>query len=128
VLDLPIEPHRSRGAVGPGALGYRPVHVTVTSRKPTTANHLITVRFYEGLSDVVSVEQDIAMPMGSTQAEAAIACPQFRSQLNYWWDVWVDGVKEPALSLESNARLQVFSPFSSGIDSKAFPMGAPPTC
>ena len=90
--------------------GYRPIHVTVTSPKPVTANHLITVRFYEGLADIISVEQDIAMPMGSMRAEAAIACPQFRSQLNYWWDVWVDGVKEPLLSLESNSRLQVFSP------------------
>jgi hypothetical protein len=28
--------------------------------------------------------------------------------MNYWWDVWVDGVKEPALSTEAGSGLQVY--------------------
>jgi hypothetical protein len=88
--------------------GYRPIHVTVNSTKPTTVNHLITIRLYEGFMDVTSVEQDIEMPMGSTLADATIACPQYRGHLNYWWDVWVDGVKEPALSMEAGSGLQVY--------------------
>ncbi|HEY4232328.1 MAG TPA: hypothetical protein VGM76_02795, partial [Lacipirellulaceae bacterium] len=88
--------------------GYRPIQVTVSSAKPTTVNHLITIRLYEGFAETVSVEQDIEMPMGSTLIDATIACPQFRGQMNYWWDVWVDGVKEPALSTEAGSGLQVY--------------------
>jgi hypothetical protein len=88
--------------------GYRPIHVRVTSPQPTTVNHLVTIRLYVGFSQIVSVEQDIEMPLGSTLAEAAIALPQYRDRLNYWWDVWVDGVKRPALSVERGTGLQLY--------------------
>jgi hypothetical protein len=89
--------------------GYRPIRVAVTSPKPTVANHLITIRLYVGFPDVISVEQDFKMPIGTTTARATVACPQFHDRLNYAWDVWIDGVRDPNLSVEMPAGLQVYS-------------------
>jgi hypothetical protein len=83
--------------------GYRPIRVRVKSPKPTTADHLITIRLYAGSSDwragSTGVEQDFNMPMGSTSAETVIDCPQYYSGHRYWWDAWVDGVKDDDLSV-----------------------------
>jgi hypothetical protein len=89
--------------------GYRPIRVAVFSPNPTTANHQITIRLYVGFPDVISVEQDFEMPIGSTSAQTTIACPQFRDRLNYAWDVWIDGVKDPNLAVDLSAGLQVYS-------------------
>jgi hypothetical protein len=89
--------------------GYRPISVAVTSPTPTAANHLVTIRFYVGFPDVISVEQDFKMPMGSTAARATVACPQFRDRLTYAWDVWIDGVKDPNLCVDLSAGMQVYS-------------------
>jgi hypothetical protein len=89
------------------SFGYRPIQVAVTSSKPTTVNHLVTIRLYVASTDIVSVEQDFEMPAGSVEAHTTIACPQYHNQLSYWWDVWIDGVKDPALSTESTVGLQV---------------------
>ena len=84
--------------------GYRPVRVRVTSPKPTTAEHTITIRLYVGSNHwsggSTGVEQDFVMPLGSTSAETTIACPQYHAGHRYWWDVWVDGVKDDDLGVD----------------------------
>jgi hypothetical protein len=83
--------------------GYRPIEVTVKSPRPTTADHLITIRmqtsWWSSQRGSVTVEQDFEMLQGSTSATALVACPQYQlTTQSYWWDVWIDGVKDRDLS------------------------------
>jgi hypothetical protein len=87
--------------------GYRPVEVTVNSSKPTTADHLITIRLYSSgwnwYGGELSVEQDFELPMGKTSVTTTVTCPRYRVDSQFvWWDVWVDGVKDDDLSMEKN--------------------------
>jgi hypothetical protein len=87
--------------------GYRPVHVTVTSPQPTTANRLITIRLHISgwgwYTGELSVEQDFELPLGQSSVTTTVPCPQYRLDTQcYWWDVWVDGVKDRDLSLEED--------------------------
>ncbi len=83
--------------------GYRPLEVTVKSPRPTTADHLITIRIQTGWMSSqrgsMTVEQDFEMLQGSTTATALVACPQYQLTTQYYsWDVWIDGVKDKDLS------------------------------
>lgn len=93
--------------------GYRPIHITVTSPKPTTADHVVTIRLHVatwnwGKGSVV-VEQDIVMPKGSMSVQAVIASPHFPSNNRYWWDVWVDDVKDRSLCVDESTGWQFSS-------------------
>ena len=89
----------------PFSFGYRPVRVRVTSEMPTTAEHRITVRFHIAAWEwrYLDVSQSFDMPLGATEASAVISCPQLQSDYRYWWEVWVDGVREPDLCFEETA-------------------------
>ena len=89
----------------PNNYGYRPIRVRVRAAKPTTAEHQITIRLNSAAWDWrdVDVEQIFDMPLGATEAEAIVACPQFQSDHRYWWDVWVDGVRDKELCLDQAA-------------------------
>lgn len=81
--------------------GYLPIQATVTSPKPTTADHSITVRLHNGWADAMVVEQQLELPAGSVSASATIAVPQYQRQTQFfWWEVWVDGMKDKDLSLK----------------------------
>ena len=62
--------------------GYRPIEVTVKSPRPTTADHLITIRIYTGWWSSqrggMTVEQEFEMLKGSTTATTIVACPQYQ--------------------------------------------------
>jgi hypothetical protein len=85
----------------PFSHGYRPVHIQITSDKPTTAAQRITVRLHVAAWDwhYLDVSQSFDMPLGATKVCAVIRCPQLQSDYRYWWDVWVDGVRQRDLSL-----------------------------
>ncbi len=87
--------------------GYRPIEVTITSPKPTTADHLVTVRLHSGWASTFNVEHDFEMPSGSTSATTIIAVPQYQSQL-FWWEVWIDGTKDKDLSLSAEETINRF--------------------
>ena len=57
------------------------------------------------------VEQDFEMLQGSTTATTTMAFPQYQLATQvYWWEVWVDGVKDKDLSLdEQSAMTTMFS-------------------
>jgi hypothetical protein len=87
--------------------GYRPIEVKIFSPTPVTADRQVTIRLYSRWwsrnSGTTTVEQDFELPTGSTMAATTLALPQY--QLNtqtYWWDVWVDGVKDRDLSLDED--------------------------
>jgi hypothetical protein len=85
--------------------GYRPVQVTITSPKALPADRLITIRLYSRWWSrhygSTIVEQDFELPTGSTSASTLLACPQYQlTPQVYWWDVWIDGVKDRDLSLD----------------------------
>jgi hypothetical protein len=87
--------------------GYRPIEVTVRSPKPATADRLITVQINTGWwgsqRGSMSVEQDFELLKGSTVATALVACPQYQLTNHfYWWNVWVDGVKDRDLSRDKD--------------------------
>ncbi|MEX2310616.1 MAG: hypothetical protein WD738_23820 [Pirellulales bacterium] len=81
--------------------GYRPIELTVTSPKPTTADHVITVRLRSGWAGTINAQKDFELPLGSTSATTSIAIPQYQSAGQFlWWDVWVDGIKDEDLSID----------------------------
>lgn len=88
--------------------GYIPVNVTVSSAKPTTADQTITFRFKAGNwqmggQPVMSVDQDIELPEGTTSVSETVLVPKLQHWHLIWWDVLVDGGFEEELSLEQSA-------------------------
>ncbi len=79
--------------------GYRPIRVVVKSAQPTTAAHRIKIRVHIAAweSPNLEVDQSFDMPLGATEAEAIVRCPQFQAEYSYWWDVWVDGARDREL-------------------------------
>lgn len=83
--------------------GYRPLRFTFESAKPATSDFQITVRFYAddwaehdyGLA----VEQDGELRAGEKSVTLIVRAPQLDSWNFVRWEVWVDGIKEPQLSL-----------------------------
>jgi hypothetical protein len=103
--------------------GYRPVSVTVTSQQPATADRLITVRLntsgWSWQKNRLSVEEDFELPMGKTSVTTTIACPQYQLDGRFfWWEVWVDGVRDNDLSLDEddsrNTAMVAFNPGAQG--------------
>ncbi len=85
--------------------GYRPIAVTISSPKALTADRLITIRlhsrWWSRQYGSIIVEQDFELSTGSTSSTTLLACPQYQlTPQVYWWDVWVDGVKDRDLSLD----------------------------
>lgn len=101
--------------------GYLPVAVTVNSPTPSTTERLITIRLHavwrtRWWSETV-VEQEFVLPSGSTSAGTVVACPKYQAAAQfYWWDVWVDGVKDRDLSVDLSTAAPAMSsaPPSSG--------------
>ena len=84
--------------------GYRPVEVEISSPKPTTSDHLITIQLHAGYNRNISVEQVFEMPAGSTKATTHVSLPVYQAPVNnFWWDLWVDGVKDKDLSIDRNS-------------------------
>ena len=90
-----------------GADGYRPVNVTLTSAKPTTAEVLITIKFTLGGrrdgSTPCVVEKDFALARGTSRWTKTLLVPQLQERVNHCgWQVWVDGVQDMDLSMLAN--------------------------
>ncbi len=87
--------------------GYRPVEVTISSPKATKADHLITIQLHTGWKRSISAEQDFEFSAGSTSATTTIALPTYQANMNnyFWWDVWVDGLKDKDLSIDRVSSL-----------------------
>jgi hypothetical protein len=89
--------------------GYRPVEVTICSPAPATADRIITVQLHCGWDSDVSAEQDFELPLGSTSASAIVAIPNYQQSMNcYWWEVWVDGIKDVDLSIKKEDAKRQF--------------------
>ena len=87
--------------------GYRPIHVTVTSTKPATADQTITFRYKAshwqfGQRPLIEVDQDIELHEGDTSVSATVLVPKLQDWQTVWWDVLVDGSFEKGLSLDRN--------------------------
>lgn len=93
--------------------GYRPIRVEILAQKPTTVEHRFTIRLHviswDRPMSNLSVEQDFDMPQGALAAETVIACPQFEAGQQYWWEIWVDGVKDKELSVTESVIWQMQS-------------------
>jgi hypothetical protein len=100
-LSITVDPRWSSN------YGYRPIEVTVISPKAATADHVITIELHAGWRKIISVEQRLRLDKGSTSATATIAMPMYQTQNanNFWWDVWVDGVRDKDLTVDQNASL-----------------------
>ena len=89
------------------AYGYRPVEVMIQSAKPTTTAHTIRVQLNLGWANVTTVEQEFEFPSGATIAKSVVTVPFYEQSVSgYWWDVWVDGVKDNDLSLTKENALR----------------------
>jgi hypothetical protein len=81
--------------------GYRPVEVTISSPKPTMTDHSITIQLHYGWDTNISVEQEFEFPRGGTRASTNVAVPTYEQSMQcFWWDVWIDGVKDIDLSVK----------------------------
>jgi len=85
-----------------GNRGYRPVQVTFSSAKPLTADTQITVRvhagYWVGQGRSITVEQDLEMRQGASDALVTLLVPQYVDWDRYGWEVWVDGKKDKQLT------------------------------
>jgi hypothetical protein len=106
--------------------GYRPVQVSVVSLGPAAATRTITIRLHANWSGTMTVEQEFELPAGSTSATATVTMPQFQSSSSgyYWWDVWVNGVKEKSLSLDWRKAFGVFRGVNTGSARSFLTMGS----
>lgn len=88
----------------PGSYGYSPVRVTLKSPTPVTSDTQITIRYRAGSGGgkpLIEVEQDFELQQGESSVTHSLLVPQ----LSDWyfgssWDIWIDGVKDSALSVE----------------------------
>jgi hypothetical protein len=81
--------------------GYRPIVVTFSSATPAASDRLIKLRLSGGWGGQTTVEQDVLLAAGNSTATATLLMPHYQVGMNfYWWDVWVDGVKDKDLSIE----------------------------
>lgn len=89
----------------PFAYGYHPFRVRCSVANPATAEHRITVRLYfsAGNRNTLEVEQNFDLPLGATEAETTVSCPQYSADSRMWCDVWVDGVRDRELGIARSA-------------------------
>lgn len=89
--------------LGVGQFGYRRLFFSVHSPKPNVGDTQITVRTF--VSDwnpsrnTVAVETDGVLLDGQTTATIVVRIPQTNEWNQAWWDVWIDGAHEAALSV-----------------------------
>ena len=66
----------------------------------------MTIQLHSGWGVEVSAEQDFEMPLGSRAASTTVDIPTYDPAIVYfWWDVWVDGVKDDDLSVPKEEAL-----------------------
>lgn len=82
--------------------GYRPVRLKFTAQRPTVAEHRITfrLRVLHREQPTIEVERTTDMPRGAIEHEFVVRVPQFSSENQCEWDVWVDGVRDPELCVD----------------------------
>lgn len=106
--------------------GYRPIELTVTSPAPATADRKILVRLATGWTGRIFVEQQLTLPKGSTSASMRMDVPQYQMATPfYFWDVWVDDIKDQDLTLKDRDAWSVMQSGYGGNSGKTFlSMGA----
>lgn len=83
----------------PNNFGYRPIRIRVTSPQPANAEHRITLRLnIVGVDQTaLEIEHSFDLPQGAKEAETILRFPQLYDNDRCWWNVWVDGVRDPEL-------------------------------
>lgn len=95
----------SDDGLGIGQFGYRRLFFTFHTPTPLAGDTQITVRAF--VSDwnrsrnTVAVEADGELLAGQTSTTVVVRIPQTNEWHQVWWTVWIDGVHDPGLSLES---------------------------
>lgn len=83
--------------------GYRPVEVTVSSTKPVTRDHAVSIKLFSGWNGTIRVEQELKLPSGSTSVTETVLVPQYQAGTQfYWWEARVDGFLDKDLSLKQS--------------------------
>ncbi|TWT66310.1 hypothetical protein Pla123a_47040 [Posidoniimonas polymericola] len=105
--------------------GYQRLNLRVEAAKPANADRQITVRFYGDRGVLgqdsdrydTAVEQDAELPAGAKRVELALTVPKLHDWGIIRWELWVDGVRDPALSgvrpqsnLGGGPRIELFAP------------------
>ena len=87
-----------------GERGYRPIQVTINSAKPVTGDTLLTIRMkastWRYQTQSTTVEHDFEITQGATTVQSSFLVPQYMDWNYLDWEVWVDGVKDKALSIQ----------------------------
>ncbi len=97
--------------------GYQPVEVTISSTKPVASEHLVTIQLHAGWNRNISVEQEFELPKGSTKTSTSITLPIYQTAQNYyWWDLWIDGVRDKDLSIDRVSALSFLGGSGSSAD------------
>jgi hypothetical protein len=101
--------------------GYRPIEVTVTSPAPAASDRKVLLELHTGWSGPIIVEQEITLPKGSLTASVKVDAPQYQMATPfYYWDVWVDDIKDKDLSLEQSLAWSVMQSGYGGSSGKTF--------
>jgi hypothetical protein len=103
--------------------GYRPVEVTISSRKPVTADRTISIKLYSGWAwnGNMRVEQEFRLPSGSMSASTTVLMPQYQAGMSfYFWDLRVDGYLDRDLSLKQEDAYGISQGGYSGVSGVSF--------
>lgn len=91
--------------------GYRPVKFRFMLPQKSANAISLAIRFHvsNGVSQQprLSVEQSGTIVRGETSATVIVRVPQYESWGSVTWDIWVDGAKEPTLSLDQSQPLGI---------------------
>lgn len=80
--------------------GYRPIRLRVVSRQIPNTERRFRIRLHIAGTDKapLDVEQSFELPQGVRETTAVVRVPELFGDDRCWWDVWVDGVRDPELS------------------------------
>lgn len=81
--------------------GYRPIRLQFVSRQNATSERRLSLRLHIVGADAspLVVQQSFDLPQGAREATAVVRVPWLFGDDRCWWDVWVDGVRDPELSM-----------------------------
>ncbi|MEM9659231.1 MAG: hypothetical protein AAF961_12810, partial [Planctomycetota bacterium] len=85
--------------------GYVPVRFTLNAQPTVAADRQITIRFSAGNWQTggrsMTTEADGQLDAGATSTTIVLLTPKYVDWQTASWDVWIDGVKDQELSLDS---------------------------
>ena len=97
--------------------GYRPIRITINAANPPVADQSLRfelVAHGQANNGNVRVLQEVELPAGAASVQATIRLPQHDSIQFLWWNVHIDGVFAPELSIDKQTPVSIANTVGTG--------------